>query len=520
MSDWSAGEHLKNGRYEIESIIGIGGFGATYRARDLYNDSLVAIKTLNSTTQNHPDFHRLQESFVNEAIALASCRHPNIVRVFPQLFQEGRLWCMVMEYVAGESLSDRCKRVGGLPVSEALAILIPIGKALAFVHQQGFLHRDVKPQNILLRRDSNEPVLIDFGLAREFRPGQIDNLTNHVTDCFAPIEQYSRVGRYGAWTDVYALAATLYVTLTGELPVPARFRRQGAPLVPPSRHNPLVAAPLERAILLGMALEPEERPQSVATWLEYLQPGASLPELPPSAVNLAGGRPTTTGSTPPTDRAGEIDQQTAIVRPRLHQRSQRTAPRVTQMGDISSAVISTARRTAAAESRPASTFDYGTLRRHLLREDWAAANTETYQFMLCLAGRAREGWFRAEDLACLPCADLLAIDRLWLECSDGHFGFTVQWQIYRSLSQELYNLDAWRALGNRLGWRARGDWLTETDLTLDRQAPRGHLPGWILRSEYRHGGLVVFSSLVSRLEHCQTSGGFSRSAASAPESGE
>lgn len=511
MSDWSAGKRLKNGRYKIEACIGIGGFGATYRARDLQTDKQVAIKALNSTTQNHPDFPRLQESFVNEAIALASCRHPNIVRVFPQLFQEGVLWCMVMEYVAGESLGDRCRRLGRLSVADALAIVIPIGAALEFVHQQGFLHRDVKPQNILIRRDRDEPVLIDFGLAREYRPGQIDNLTNHVTDCFAPIEQYARVGRYGAWTDVYALAATLYVALTGELPVPSRFRRQGAPLVPPSHHNPAISPRLERVILLGMVLDPEERPQSIATWLEYLQCDTELPELPPDKVQLAGtSAPAAlpaTGTMRETAWAAGTSELTGLANHRTPQ-TQLTASRekVTRFQSLAdSALDFSVAVTRRTNSQPRSTFDYGTLRRYLLREDWAAANTETYQLMLCLVGRVRAGWFRAEDLASLPCSDLLAIDRLWFDCSGGHFSFGLQWQLYRNLSRGLYNPDAWKALGNRLGWRIGGDWRNEAELIFSRQAPRGHLPGWILRPEYRYGGLVVFSSLASRLEYCQCS---------------
>lgn len=289
MSEWSSGKQLKQGRYVIDKVLGSGGFGITYRAVDRRTEKPIALKTLNRRLQSRRDFEELQEKFVNEAVALASCRHPHIVKVYPQLFQEEGLWCMVMEYVEGQDLNSYLESRGKLVEAEALDIISKVGEALIFVHQQGFLHRDVKPQNILMRRQDCCPVLIDFGLAREFNPGKLESLTSAVTESFAPIEQYERRGSYGAWTDVYALAATLYVMLTLELPIPSRFRQQApTAFVAPQRHNPAISDRVNEAITRGMALEPQMRPQSVRQWLSLLP----LPSEETQVVGVATVYPT------------------------------------------------------------------------------------------------------------------------------------------------------------------------------------------------------------------------------------
>jgi len=130
---------------------------------------------------------------------------------------------------------------------EALTITRQMGESLTCVHQQGFLHRDVKPHNIVLRRDTREAVLINFGFAREY----IDSRTITQTQGFAPLEQYKKKARRGAFTDVYALAATLYSLLTAKIPFPANFCEQNVALIPPQQHNPQISARINQAILQG-----------------------------------------------------------------------------------------------------------------------------------------------------------------------------------------------------------------------------------------------------------------------------
>jgi formylglycine-generating enzyme required for sulfatase activity/tRNA A-37 threonylcarbamoyl transferase component Bud32 len=279
---WKEGEELNSGKYLVEQLLGSGGFGVTYRIRETRTNKLFALKTLNEIAKNKPDFPQLQSKFINEAIALANCRHPNIVEVYPQGFQEGELWCMVMEYIEGKDLAKHLDQGDKFGEKKAVEIIIKVGEALNFVHQQGLLHRDIKPANILLRNSGSTPVLIDFGLAREYNtnPDSIKSMTNSMTECFAPIEQYQRQGKFGAWTDVYALAATLYVLVTKQMPFPARFREH-AELVPPQKHNPKLSDRLNEAILKGLELQPEDRPQTVKAWLEMLKPPQPIPQPQP-----------------------------------------------------------------------------------------------------------------------------------------------------------------------------------------------------------------------------------------------
>ncbi len=275
MKLWTPNQHIRNGRFIIQKVLGGGGFGVTYRAIEQRTGKLFVIKTLNHIQQNQADFDERQEKFVNEAMVLKGCKHPHIVQVY-ELIQEDGLWGMVMEYIDGEDLAVYIDQHGQLSENEALGYIQQIGEALEYVHQQGFLHRDIKPNNILLRQARKTAVLIDFGLAREFTIGKTASMTNAMTQGYAPIEQYDRQGKFGAYTDVYALAATLYSLLTARVPIPANYR-EDAPLKPPKQFNPQISDRVNDAILQGMALASEDRPQTVREWLELLR----IPSTPP-----------------------------------------------------------------------------------------------------------------------------------------------------------------------------------------------------------------------------------------------
>ena len=280
---WKAGKKLNNGKYIVNEILGSGGFGVTYKITEAKTNRLFALKTLNIEAQSRPNFAQLQTKFINEAIALASCPHPNIVRVYPQVFQQEGLWCMVMEYIEGEDLGRYIEQNGKFSEADAIAIIRKVGEALSSIHQKGFLHRDIKPANIILRSSDSSPVLIDFGLAREFISEQSMSMTNSRTESFAPIEQYQRHGNFGAWTDVYALAATLYVLLTTRPPLPAKFRHEtNYDLTPPKQYESEISDRINEAILKGMEIEPGDRPQSVKKWLELFEEQEIEIYLPPS----------------------------------------------------------------------------------------------------------------------------------------------------------------------------------------------------------------------------------------------
>jgi formylglycine-generating enzyme required for sulfatase activity len=255
------------------------------------NNQRVVIKTLNETVQKRPDFAKLQQDFLNEAVKLAKCNHPHIVKV-SEVFPEGKLWCMAMEYIEGEHLADRVVNGGVLSEAEAVGYIRQIGEALTVVHNNGLLHRDVKPANILIRAGKREAVLIDFGIAREFLPSETKLHTPYLSHCFAPIEQYQSVAKRGAYTDIYALAATLYFLVTKKLPHPAINRASGMVLESPISINPNISSRVNQVILTGMELEPENRPQTMQQWLElFKEPVVTQPTPNPSASNTTSPPP-------------------------------------------------------------------------------------------------------------------------------------------------------------------------------------------------------------------------------------
>ncbi len=265
---WLSGQELQNGKYTIEKELGEGGFGITYRARD-NQGNFVVIKTLNDAIQKRADFAKFQQDFLNEAIKLAKCSHPHIVQIY-EVIHENDLWCMVMEYIDGEDLGTLVENQGILSETEALRYIQQIGSALTVVHDNGLLHRDIKPQNIMLRAGKSEAVLIDFGIAREFSQNLTQTHTQMLADGFAPIEQYDKRAKRGAFTDVYALAATLYSVLTGELPTISPMRAIGTELEEAKKINSSISDKVNHAIIKGMELKPENRSQSINEWLSLL----------------------------------------------------------------------------------------------------------------------------------------------------------------------------------------------------------------------------------------------------------
>ncbi len=283
---WESGNQLQSGKYTIDKELGEGGFGITYRAKD-NNGRYFVIKTLNKTLQRRPDFGKFQQDFLNEAIKLAKCTHPHIVRI-DEVIQEGALWCMVMEYIDGEDLASLVENQGALSEAQALRYIQQIGEALTVVHNNGLLHRDIKPQNIMLRSGNSQAVLIDFGIARDFTPNLTKTHTQMLADGFAPIEQYDKKAKRGAYSDVYALAATLYAILTGEAPTMSPVRAIGTSLVEPKEINSSISERVNQAIIKGMEIKASDRPQSVQEWLSLLNVQNTNVNLP--TVNIVNSQ--------------------------------------------------------------------------------------------------------------------------------------------------------------------------------------------------------------------------------------
>ncbi len=282
---WQPGQKIKNDRFEIIKELGKGGFGITYLAQDTHKQERIVIKTLNANQQGDPNFTDTQERFLKEGFTLKTFNHPHIVKVYEPIQVNG-LWGLVMEYIEGQDLREYTLEKSRLSEAEALGYIDQIAQALDRVHQEKFFHRDVKPHNIMLRQRQREAVLIDFGLAREYIEQQTMYLSNSMgTELYKPIEQYELKGRFGPYTDIYALAITLYHLLTGSPPgggsplytaksrkdaQAGGFGKQMEEIMWGELVNAGVSDRTQAAIKAGMEIEPTQRPQTMTEFRELL----------------------------------------------------------------------------------------------------------------------------------------------------------------------------------------------------------------------------------------------------------
>jgi hypothetical protein len=196
--------------------------------------------------------------------------HPGIVKVY-DFFEENNTAYMVMEYLRGKSLAKLVEERGGaLSEQEAVGYILKVCEALDVVHKAGYLHRDIKPENIIVCGDGRV-VLVDFGAARSFMAGKTGKMTVILTPGFAPLEQYAEQAKRGAYTDIYALGATLYYLLTGQVPVSAADRFSGVELRGVREINGRVSRQVEEAVMKAMAMRVDERPQSVGEFVGLLK---------------------------------------------------------------------------------------------------------------------------------------------------------------------------------------------------------------------------------------------------------
>jgi len=267
---WVAGDQLQGGRYTVEKELRRGRFGITYLVRNKNNDRQI-IKTLDSNSLislSQSDRERLETLFLQEAVKLMRCQHQHIVK-FAEPFKEAESSCLVMEYVAGLNLAERDQLQ--LSEQEALVYIRQIGEALTVVHENNLIHGDVQPENIILRGGKPEAVLIDFDLSLDFDHELTTRRAEENAPGFAPPELYSKGTKPTQASDIYSLAATLYVLLTGQIPVDALKRKLDNKHLPePKDFNPQISDRINQAILTGMRLNPQERPQSVKQWLDSL----------------------------------------------------------------------------------------------------------------------------------------------------------------------------------------------------------------------------------------------------------
>lgn len=283
--------------YEILRVLGVGGFGITYAARETTLGRVVAVKELlpesiatrvggSTVTPMGPgkkdDWDWARERFYEEATTLAQFNHPSIVGIQRLVEANGTVY-VVMDFIDGESFGQKLQACGKIASQTALLnIMEPLLGGVAEVHMHGLLHRDIKPDNIIIP-PHGAPVLIDFGSARKTISQMTMTMTSIVSHGYSPIEQYQTKGRMGPWTDIYSLGAVMYRAITGEKPPTAADRalEDGYECL-----GPLSIPGYERKFLSAVdwALKsaPQDRPQSIESWRKaFIAEAVSESEPPP-----------------------------------------------------------------------------------------------------------------------------------------------------------------------------------------------------------------------------------------------
>jgi serine/threonine protein kinase len=278
--------------YLVDRVLGVGSYGITYLAHDTNLHQKVAIKEFfpaSLAARNHEtgtvgiksptyqaEFVWGKARYTEEAQTLARFTHPNIVRVY-RYFEENSTSYLVMAYEDGRSLEDALNANENWSQERILELMIPLLAGLAEVHKEGFLHRDIKPDNILIRDRDSSPVLIDFGSARSMISNH--TMTAMVSPGYGPVEQYSsNYEDQGPWSDIYSMAAVAYRIITGHVPIPAPNRVKKDGLLPASFAG---AGRCSKAFLsaidVGLSVKEDDRPTDVSTWIALLTKPETLP---------------------------------------------------------------------------------------------------------------------------------------------------------------------------------------------------------------------------------------------------
>jgi serine/threonine protein kinase len=309
--------------YVLERVLGQGGFGITYLARDANLDQPVAIKeylpvdvatrrpdaSVRARTEEQSERYRWGlDRFIREARTLAKFDHPNIVRVL-SVFEHNNTAYMVMRFEEGENLAALLERRRTLPEEELARIVLPILDGLELVHNAGFIHRDIKPDNIHIR-DDGSPVLLDFGSARHSM-GHARTVTILVAPGYAPFEQYYSSGEnQGPWTDLYSLGATCYRAIAGIPPMDAIARSKGilgstreilipAATIGAGRYSPALLKAVDHALQFAE----KDRPQTIAEWRRELTAAGTPAARAATTTMPDASAPSAGAAAPATARA-------------------------------------------------------------------------------------------------------------------------------------------------------------------------------------------------------------------------
>lgn len=280
---------LQSGKYRIIKKLGQGGFGITYLAENTLLDGKVAIKEFFfkeycerddstsyvtvPTSSNRETVLRFKQKFIKEARTIFKLNHPNIVRIL-DVFEENGTAYYVMEYIEGESLGDMVKRRGAIPEAEALGYVKDAASALVYIHSKNINHLDIKPGNLMKRKENGRVLVIDFGVAKQYDLATSQGTTTTpvgISHDYSPVELYRKNGEqsFSPQSDVYALAATLFKLLTGNTPPEAiEILSEGLPVAELQEKH--ISRPVISAIAMAMKGR-HERTQSIAEFVSNLE---------------------------------------------------------------------------------------------------------------------------------------------------------------------------------------------------------------------------------------------------------
>jgi serine/threonine protein kinase len=428
-----------------------------------------------------------------------------------------------MEYVEGKSLDKIIREEGVLDEKLAIDYIQQIADALEEVHKQNHLHRDVKPENIMKRNHGNEVVLIDFGIAREL----LSPLTTAYTDGYSPIEQYISKLPKGKYTDVYALAATLYVLLTGYKTGRTHLvksldrdseinKNKRDPLKKPNEINQNISLWVSNAIMKGMAVNHEDRPQNVTEWLKLLKPPDPDPDLGNTVV--VGIKPFITGLTQNRTKVGVIHE--------LPLRNNQGSGDISLKSYINTIFTCFPYKLIAINTTfikwslllmflvilyylnpnmkgPISVRNIDLhlteLEKLLKNQKFEDADQKTLQALRFLTNREGQS-FTKESIDKIRCDDLRAIDQLWQKYSEKKFGFSIQSKIWKQLGGQpgIFDEKIVDTFAQEVKWRVNGK-LYGGKPNYTFSAPSGHLPFLVPTSTRKFGVPYI----AQRIENCE-----------------
>jgi serine/threonine protein kinase len=463
-------------RYRATRILGQGGFGRTFLAVDEDKPSQppCVIKQFYPQAQGTDNIEKATQLFAREAEQLERLgRHPQISELLAY-FTEGGKQYLIQEYIDGQDLGKILETEGKFTAKQIRNVLEQILPVLDYLHQHQVVHRDIKPEN-LIRRADGKLILVDFGAAKYLSNAALSVTGTTIGSAgYASPEQV--LGKPQPNSDIYSLGATCVCLLTQIEPFDLFDVTVNKWVWRDYLETP-VEEPLAKILDKMLVVATKRRYQSASEILQDLQPIASQSPAP-----------------------------------KQHFSSPTSSPQ-TEQQSLASPVAS--HSTFKDKLRSAVGYDYTQLRDLLANGKWKEADEETANAILKVSGRENEGWLRLEDVEKIPGEDLQTIDRLWIHYSNGHFGFSIQKQIYQSLKnheasdaegweklgdtvgwlvqknapqlKEVYQnlgsiytgeLELWETFGDAVGWRKYGKWKQYGKLhfALDGNSPRGHLP--------------------------------------------